>query len=486
MTYGQYETTDEHETRNMKHDTRNTLRLLVFRVSRFAFRVSRRWHAALQPSACMTIVIVAVSTALPARAVEPPPIGQIQPPSAAEMEKLEMEMQRDTRALKGMPPNATVTVAALSQAGQELYLKLAPSLVHIKHDIHADQLAPDSIRQQIRELRGPLMQRRDNAGLHHEPSATQPNGAAPHHEHNGERDAAHDTPHPDEHLDLIGIVIDDAGHVLVHAPLFNDADKKIAVTLPDGSETTATVQGTDVLRGLCIITLANHANCAPLPLTSAAAPNPGELLLSLSINRGAINWVAVSAASIPAAAPAHSIAPLQRDEHPAADTSGHPGEQRRHHERDSDPITFLITTADDRWPTYLFNTNGQLVALSWNRRAFPMAVMAHAIKDIIEHRPRQFGITYSLVGLDSPLRTANTALGQQPAVVVNVVTPGSPAARAGLATGDFILTIDHRPINQLMRILSSMREHPGEVDIEIIRSNTPQTLKLNMERPAKP
>jgi len=402
-----------------------------------------------------------------------------------------------------LPPRAASaggldTVRAFSQASQDLYRKIAPSLVHVRPEVQPDQLVPESLRKGYQEFKAangtaiPLGPRADSAGASPRHETAAPRGPAT--QRSGrvnelvtrprefgvlrrflEQQAAAGKLEPDtamqirqslakidllrqgQGLDLIGIIIDNDGHALVHAPLFNSADKKLPVILPDGTESTATVQGTDVLRGLCIITLAKHGG-TPLPM-APAGPTPGEVLLMLSINHAALNWVTTAA---PTEHPLYNRAQGRSD------------------------ITFITGGGEEHWPGYLINLSGQLVALNWNRRATAMTGITHDIDALIKKEPlqrQQIGVSYVLVDPDSPLREEHPALGLQPAVVVNDVTAGTPAARAGLVKGDFILKIDHKPINQLMRILADMRTRPGEVDVDIIRNNQPQTLKMTLEHP---
>jgi S1-C subfamily serine protease len=372
------------------------------------------------------------------------------------------------------------SVRAFSQASQELYRKLAPSIVHVRMELRLEQLLPESLQKEWeRPARGAGSTTKpgNSAG-----SATQP--------HSGRRDREHgshggDRPvrmreYLEERLrdqkldpdaaarirqnlialrqgqggDLIGIIVDGAGHVLVHAPLIKGAgDRKLRVILPNGTESSATVAGTDMLRGLSIITLASPGAGTPVPLATGT-PAPGTLLLGVSASRGTLMWVVASESS--------------------------------HHRHE---MSFMVGGAEDRGPTYLLNVEGQLAGLNWGRRAASSSLLGPDIKALIENHPlprRVIGVTYSLVGADSPLRDENTTLGLQPAVVVEQVTPKSPAARAGLVKGDFILSIDHKPINQLWQVLADIRDRSGDIDIDIIRGNEPRTLKLSFERSPRP
>jgi S1-C subfamily serine protease len=387
-------------------------------------------------------------------------------------------------------PSSLDAIRTFSAGSQELYRKISGSIVHVRLDLRADQLVPDSLQKEYEQYSKDAGQ---NAG-----AAPQPGTGPAHRDRDHERDGrgrpgdnAGPTTRPHDFLnarrfmeqrladnqrldpdtvyrirqgiaridalrqgqglDLVGVIIDSSGHVLVHAPLIKDADNKknLHVILSDGSETTASVRGTDFLRGLSVITLESGAKAIPVVLASSP-PAAGELLFSVSTSRGNLGWTVASDSVI----------------------------GRRRHD-----ATFNI--GDDRGSSYQFNCNGELVALSREGRATPVSAMTADLQAIVEDKPlprHVIGVKYSLLGPDSPIRDDHPALGLQPAVVVDDVTAGSPAAKAGLMKGDFIVKIDHKPISQLMRILAELRYGANEVDVDIIRGNDAKTLKLSLER----
>jgi S1-C subfamily serine protease len=388
-------------------------------------------------------------------------------------------------------PSALDAIKTFSAGSQELYRKISASIVHVRPDVRVDQLVPDALKKDYDAFS-------NNAG----PSATTAPSTAPSHrdrdrDHDGRGNRSTDSYGPGSRprdflnarrfmeqrlqenlkmdpdlmfrirqgiaridalrqgqgIDLIGVVIDSSGHVLVHAPLVKDADnKKLPVILPDGTETTATVRGTDFLRGLCVITLDSTGSAAPAPLATVP-PAAGELLFSVATSRGNLSWTVASESS----------------------------NGRRL--RDS---TFNIGNSDDRFSSYQFNCNGELASLSREGRATPVSAMAADLQAIVNDKPlprHVIGVKYSLVSPDSPIRDDHPALALQPAVIVDEVTPGSPAAKAGLIKGDFIIKIDHKPISQLLRILAELRFGANDVDVDIIRGNDAKTLKLSLERP---
>jgi len=77
-----------------------------------------------------------------------------------------------------------------------------------------------------------------------------------------------------------------------------------------------------------------------------------------------------------------------------------------------------------------------------------------------------------------PLRATAPEAG----VVVRYVYPGSPAAEAGMQTGDRLLTLAGKPLpdlNAALQVLANY-EPPAEIDVQIQRNGQPQDLKVKL------
>jgi S1-C subfamily serine protease len=245
--------------------------------------------------------------------------------------------------------------------------------------------------------------------------------------------------------EMVGIVIDAEGHALVLGAWARDAAPVfLRVTAPDGSESNARYVGAHPGRGLAVIKLDSNGVAPPLPVAEDA-PEPGELLMCLNGNNGAVSWISSPGSS-----------------------TKNGGDANR------------FPVAGGEGATYLFNTQGQLAALGFERFALPMNALDSDIKWIIANHkdiaPRQLGVKYAPV---TPLlRRGVRLLGNRPAVVVQEVTPGSPAEKAGLKKNDIVVTIDRRPIWQIAQIQWDIATRTDSVPIGIIRDQKETSLDI--------
>ena len=94
----------------------------------------------------------------------------------------------------------------------------------------------------------------------------------------------------------------------------------------------------------------------------------------------------------------------------------------------------------------------------------------------------QIGI--SIQEITPQLRQAFQLENGQSGVLVTGVNQGSPAAKAGLKTGDVILSVDGKPTQDVAQLRSRIAFAPIDRDIqlEIIRNGTPKMLPVRVEQ----
>ncbi len=93
------------------------------------------------------------------------------------------------------------------------------------------------------------------------------------------------------------------------------------------------------------------------------------------------------------------------------------------------------------------------------------------------------GVRLSELRTDHQLRRQYSRLGERPALIVDEVTPASPAEKAGLKAGDLILEFQNRPVDDLTT-WSAMLAGGGEGRLLILREGNPVPIKMDL-RPAE-
>lgn len=89
------------------------------------------------------------------------------------------------------------------------------------------------------------------------------------------------------------------------------------------------------------------------------------------------------------------------------------------------------------------------------------------------------GVHLTELRRDDPVRRQLPILAQRPALLVDDVAPDSPAAKAGLKAADLILEVEDQPVGDLVT-WSALCARPGDARIYILREGKPIYLTLNL------
>ncbi len=119
------------------------------------------------------------------------------------------------------------------------------------------------------------------------------------------------------------------------------------------------------------------------------------------------------------------------------------------------------------------------------RDGFPAAL---GVRSLDEYRPGRSDVTASYLGLRvRPITPEErTEHGERNGVIVMMVSASSPAARAGLAVGDFVTTIGGKLIQNQPELGEEVRRHAAGEIIEIIRIKEDREEKLRARLGSRP
>jgi hypothetical protein len=234
--------------------------------------------------------------------------------------------------------------------------------------------------------------------------------------------------------------------------------------LPDGTKTTAGFVGSNLYGEYSILQLA-HKNGLTL-IKWGPVPAPGQMLMPISASEG----------------------------NPGAFVR--PDRQGR-----------FSLYGEDRGPALLFNVDGELTTLAsaasgWtgDRQMLTAPRMEREIAYIksgpdgkpADIEPRSLGLGFDALSSLPKSRTAalEARLSGRSAVVVTSVDAGSLADMAKLQAGDVILSIDSRPISELvsregrqqspemLQLRADLTTRTGSIAINIIRGDQEQTVSM--------
>ncbi len=257
--------------------------------------------------------------------------------------------------------------------------------------------------------------------------------------------------------EAMGVVIDAEGRALVLTSLFKaEPSRPVSVVGPDGLDTTATLIGADYLRGISAIKLDKPTS--PYTALSPAKPLAGELLMCLTGNQGAVGWIS---AAIP-------FGGAHREDH-------FPVFGCREHES-----AFLFNTSGQLTALALDPlavTTGQLTPLALDPLAVPVAGIRSDLDSLLQHGSvprRKLGLVYE-----------PAALGNNLALHVTEVLPDSPAQKAGLLKGDYVISINGRPLNRATFVIEFGRANVS-LELGIRRGDKDITVQLPPDKPEEP
>lgn len=266
-----------------------------------------------------------------------------------------------------------------------------------------------------------------------------------------------------------GVIVDQAGYILTNSHVVNDGDtKSIMISLYDGSDVEGTVLWNDATLDLAVVKIemtglkaAELGNSDEINIGAYAAAigNPLGLQFERSISQGIISGLdrtIVVGTSSNSTSGTTMEGLIQTDATINGGNSGGP----------------------------LLNSKGQVIGINSAKAssgegmgfAIPINVAAPIVKQIKETGKFQrayLGITGT--GLEDQTQYTSKQLidhfGTDKGIYINSVSEGGGAKRAGLKTGDIILTVDGEPVNTMNRINAIMIRHiiGDEVEVTYMR-----------------
>lgn len=267
-----------------------------------------------------------------------------------------------------------------------------------------------------------------------------------------------------------GVIMNQKGYLLTNKHVINDAEQ-IIVALQDGRVFEALLVGSDSLTDLAVLKI--EANNLPvIPIKANRAPHIGDVVMAIGnpYNLGqTITQGIISATGRIGLSPSGRQNFLQTD---ASINHGNSGGA-------------------------LINTLGELVGintLSFDKSnngetpegigfAIPTALATKVMNKLI----RDGRVIRGYIGIGgsevAPMHTTGVSLDRIQGIIVNEVTPGGPAAQAGIHVADVIISVNNKPAISAIETMDQVAEiRPGsKIPVEILRNGSKMMLQVTIQ-----
>jgi S1-C subfamily serine protease len=266
-----------------------------------------------------------------------------------------------------------------------------------------------------------------------------------------------------------GFVIDTAGHIVTNDHVVEDADKFTVRFGEEGDPIPAKLVGKDPSSDLAVLSIdpkAVKGGLKPLQLASSKSLRPGEAAIAIGSPFGLSGTVTtgiISALGREIEAPNGFSIPgaVQTDAAINPGNSGGP----------------LLDAAGR-----VIGVNSQIASSGGGNSGVGFAVPVDTVRDVAPKLIKDGKIDRAYLGLASGERPAT------PGALVGTVNPGTPAAEAGIKTGDLIVGFDGKKIRNPSELsLAVLTKQPGdEVKVELKRGGDTRTVTVRLdERPSQ-
>jgi putative serine protease PepD len=258
-----------------------------------------------------------------------------------------------------------------------------------------------------------------------------------------------------------GFVYDSNGYIMTAAHVIQDVDE-VTVRLYDGTRLRGEVLGTDEANDVGVVKV-DRTGLRAAPLAVGQTLQVGQLAVAIGSPFGLEETVTAGIVSSTDRILPNGREVIQTD---APINPGNSGGVLANRQGRVIGINSSIAPAD--------GSNGN-VGIGF---AVPIDVAAESAKAIVQGRPVETG--YLGVQMAPPT-------GNQDGALIQVVTPGSPAEKAGLQAGDLVVAVDGKAVATTNELGARIRAHrPGdEITLKVIRNGDETTISATLgQRPA--
>ncbi len=267
-----------------------------------------------------------------------------------------------------------------------------------------------------------------------------------------------------------GVIVAGDGLVLTNSHVIGNASSSINVTTVDGRSLTARVVGNDPDTDLALVRVDAPVTLPAATLGDSKRLKRGQLVIAIGNPLGFESTVTTGVVSALGRSLRASTGRLI-DDLIQTDAALNPGNSGGPLVSSRGEVVGINTAV-------IMGAQGICFAVAANTASFVLG-------ELVRHgrvRRAFIGVSAQQTAIPRRLRLA-AGLTQASGVIAAAIEPGSPAARAGLANGDIIVSLDGAPVtgaDDLIRLLTGERIGRG-VEIEVLRGGDRRRLSLTPE-----
>ncbi len=273
-----------------------------------------------------------------------------------------------------------------------------------------------------------------------------------------------------------GFIISQDGHIITNAHVIDGADR-VSVTLKDGRTLDGEVLGTDSVTDVAVIKVDGEENLPVVQLSDSDQLRPGEWAIAIGNPLGLDNTVTVGIVSATGRSSGQVGVPDKRVDFIQTDTAINPG--------------------NSGGP--LLNAQGEVIgvntAIIQGAQGIGFAIPINEAKLIAEELIANGEVEHTYLGvqmvtLDPQVKAeinnnpnSNLSVDADEGVLIVKVMPDSPAAKAGVRSGDVIRSIDGQAVEDsesLQRVVSGKRVG-DQLKLDVSRNRQDIELSARLE-----
>jgi serine protease Do len=259
-----------------------------------------------------------------------------------------------------------------------------------------------------------------------------------------------------------GVIVTKEGHVITNNHVVDQVDE-IEVQLSDGRTTKARLVGADEQLDLAVLKI-DVPGVTPLKLADSDTVQPGDSVLAIgnpfglqeTVTDGIISWKGQP-----------NITDFRGDllQTNAAINPGNSGGP-------------LINVRGE-----VVGINEQIVSSSGGSQGIGFAIPSNTVRTALESLLKQGRIIRGYLGIQTRALQPDETRSDADGVSVAGVTPGSPAALAGVQPGDVIQKFDGRDVKNFSALRTFVAQTPlnKQVELDIMRGGKPLKVKTQVK-----